>query len=662
MESGPALPSSPEVPGDDASIRWPPPGLERMQGDLARIAGRAALGGGIFVLPLLYVLSRSQGFASLGPFADAWWVPIVLASVGLAFSVDALVRTVTLMRRVSRALERGYDLTTVARVIADRQHDMGFLLTGSRHFSVMDAKEREAIAAIRVFTVLVLAAGGIWLPNGLAVGVLLAAHGALSPIRLAVLTLLPSLILYLFGAVAITVEDSRVRRARRAWHAKPWAQDLVSDEAREWRADVGTSLGGPGSAEGSAGRARALGRGSFVVGALAVLVSVPMLTLIPTSAIGPILTTLVVPGYETLRGRSARAEALRGYVVPVDPSITPREAGDLLQELAHVGRERELSPGERPPDRVIDEPWLPATGDSTPLGVQAFAWPDSLMAIVARGVTDAQQAYLSDVAEHPAQSDFSRLAHAGAVDVAAGRFEDPLPPEVTLADLPVAWLGGLRVGAYAHLATAGLELLEGRPDRAEETVREVVSVGLLVADGSAALIDDLVGYQLVDAGARALESLYDATNQTEKAAELRELRSVAERAVRRVRYEMPEGAAEWVRSLPTLVTDTSVVRGLRWEYFVGVTTLTPCLNLQRMVFGPSDQYRAFLESAHESLVEWPSEERLFELAKAGWFASVSQPRDSWIGRLVGIAMHGGEGSCGEMIRRLPARGVLGPGS
>jgi len=662
VESGPTVSSSREYPAGDASIRWPPPGLERMQGDLARVAGRAALGGGIFVLPLLYVLSRSQGFASLGPFADAWWVPIVLASIGLAFSVDALVRTTRLMRRVSRARERGYDLTTIARVIADRQRDMGFLLTGARHFSVMDEREREAIAAIRVFTVLVLAAAGIWLPNGLAVGVLLAARGVLSPIRLAVLTLLPSLILYLFGAVAVTVEDSRVRRARRAWHEKPWAQDLVSDEAREWRSSFATSVGGGEAPEGPTGRSRALGRGAFVVGALAVLVSVPMLALIPTSAIGPLLTTLAVPGYETLRGRAARAEALRSYVAPVDPSITPREAGMLLQELAHVGGERNLSPGERPPERLIAEPWLPASGDSIPMGVMAFAWPDSLMAIVTRGVTDAQRAYLADVADHPARSDFARLAHAGAVDVAAGRFEDPLPSDVTLANMPVAWLGGLRTGAYSHLAAAAFELLEGRPDRAEETVKEVVSVGLLVADGSAALIDDLVGYQLVDAGARSLESLYDATDQTEKAGELRQLRSVANRAVRRVRYEMPEGAAEWIRSLPALVTDTSVVRGLRWEYFIGVTTLTPCLTLQRMVFGPGDQYQAFLESAHESLVEWPSEEGLFELAKAGWFVSVRQPRDSWVGRLAGIAMHGGEGSCGEVIRRLPARGVLGPDS
>jgi hypothetical protein len=228
--------------------------------------------------------------------------------------------------------------------------------------------------------------------------------------------------------------------------------------------------------------------------------------------------------------------------------------------------------------------------------------------------------------------------------------------------MPVAWRPSLRSGAYAHIGSAAFELLEGRPERAEEVVEEVVSVGLLIADGSASLIDDLVGYQLVDAGARALEDLYDVTGQTQKAAELRELRGVADRAVRRAHYRAPEGAAEWVRSLPALVTDTSVVRGLRWEYFIGVTTLTPCLNLQRMVFGPGDGYRVFLEDAHASLVEWPSEEDLYVLAKGGWFASVGRPRHSWFGRLLTIAMSGGEGSCGDVIRRLPARDVLDPDS
>jgi hypothetical protein len=638
-----------------APIRWPPPGLERMQGDLARVAARAALGGGIFVLPLLFVLSRAQEFATLGPFADAWWVPIALSSIGLAFSLDALVRTMTLLRRVSQALGRGYDLTTIVNVLADRQRDTGFLLTGARHFSVMDAKEREAVGAIRVFSAIMYVAAGIWLPNALAVGVLLAARGTLSPSGLSALTLLPSLVLYLFGAVAGTVDETRVRRARRRWHQTPWAEDLGSDEALEWRDHFAPHATQPAVSAGSPRRARALGRFAMVMGVLAALISVPILTLIPTSAIGPIMATLAVPGFDTVRGRAARAEALRSYVLPVDPSITPAEAGSLLQELAYVGSDREPTPGERAPLKRIAEPWLPGSDEANPFGIDPFGWADSLMAAVAGDVSPEQRAFLADVADHPAGADFSRLAHAGAIDVESARFADPLPPNLTLATMPVAWLAALRRGAYAHIGGAAYDVVNGRPALAEAKIMEVISVGLLIGDGSPALLDDLVGYQLADQGAHALASLYSATGETAKAAELAKVRGVADRAVTRVRYVSPLGAEAWVRSLPALVTDTSVVRGLRWEYFVGVTTLTPCLNLQRIVFGPDQDYMTFLESAHESLVEWPSEESLFHLAEGGWFETVAEPRTSWIGRVLGISMHGGKGSCEDAISKFPGR-------
>ncbi|MBT8489360.1 MAG: hypothetical protein HKO77_01645, partial [Gemmatimonadetes bacterium] len=73
--------------------KWPPPGLERIQGDLFGVATRAALAGAFLVLPLLFVVTRDAGFATLGPLADAWWVAVALATVGLAFALDAVGRT-----------------------------------------------------------------------------------------------------------------------------------------------------------------------------------------------------------------------------------------------------------------------------------------------------------------------------------------------------------------------------------------------------------------------------------------------------------------------------------------------------------------------------------------------------------------------------------------
>ena len=95
-------------------LQWPPPGLERMQGDLWRVAARGALSGGLLVLPLLLVVAREEELASLGPFADAWWVTLVLATVGLGFATDALASTGRILARVSRSLDRGTTCTRSA--------------------------------------------------------------------------------------------------------------------------------------------------------------------------------------------------------------------------------------------------------------------------------------------------------------------------------------------------------------------------------------------------------------------------------------------------------------------------------------------------------------------------------------------------------------------
>jgi hypothetical protein len=107
-----------------------------------------------------------------------------------------------------------------------------------------------------------------------------------------------------------------------------------------------------------------------------------------------------------------------------------------------------------------------------------------------------------------------------------------------------------------------------------------------------------------------------------------------------------------------MVADTSVARGLRWEVFIGITTLTPCVNLQRLVFGPDPSYWNFVEAAHDQLVAWPSEEGLFERARAGWFGSRADAPGTLVGRILSISMRTGEGTCGEVVRQLEAAEAL----
>ena len=187
---------------------------------------------------------------------------------------------------------------------------------------------------------------------------------------------------------------------------------------------------------------------------------------------------------------------------------------------------------------------------------------------------------------------------------------------------------------------------------------EVVSLGFLLGDGGPTLMDNLIGYALVEQGARALADLYRVTGETEKSRRLSDLQTATDAAVSRGRFSIPDGPEAWIRSLPSMVSDTSLARGLRWEMFIGVTTLTPCINLQHMVFGPDEGYWNFVDGAYDDLVAWPSEADLYERARAGWFGVSADSQRTLLGRILRVSMRAGEGTCGEVVRQLEASGEL----
>jgi hypothetical protein len=645
--------------GEAPTLQWPPPGLERMQGDLGSVASRGALAGVLLVLPMLFVVAREPGFATLGPFADAWWVTIVLTSGGLAFALDALARTARLLRRTAHALARGYDLGTVTQVAADLRHDMGFLLQGARHFVVMDERERSAIVQIRVFSIALHALAGLWMALALSFGLLAAARGWLTPMGLWVSTLFPASVAYVFGGVGLLIHDTRVRRARRLFHTQPWSRDLAGEEVAAWQAArAGVESAWPGTSSPRPFSRRALTGVATLVMALGLVVALPVLTLLPTSVMGPVLSTLATPSFDRARRRAAVAEGLRAYTAPIDSTVTPEEAGRLLHRLAGVGLEPRDLPGEVPAPTSTELPWIPDTGGANPTGLDPSSWPDSLMGVVAAGTTGAQRAYLAEVAAHPMRADFARLAAAGDVDVAAARWENPFPAGVSIATIPRPRLTGRRQGVNAHVGAAAYELALGRTGRAEAMLLEIVSVGFLLGDHGPTLLDNLVGFALVEAGGQALEDLYSSTERTAALRELRRAREAAIRAGARVQIGIARSTEAWVRSLPEAVLDTTMVRGLRWEYLISVTSLTPCLNLHRMVFGPGGEYDNFVREAHASLVRFPSEEGLFTLARGGWLGTLQSDEPTLIGRVLSVSMRRGEGACGEAIRRLQAGEVM----
>src|SRR5690606_4046511 len=70
-------------PFTGAPMRWPPPGLEVLQGLACRAVALLAIGTGIMIAPMLLSVATRQNFWSTGLFGSSWWVPVVAALIGL---------------------------------------------------------------------------------------------------------------------------------------------------------------------------------------------------------------------------------------------------------------------------------------------------------------------------------------------------------------------------------------------------------------------------------------------------------------------------------------------------------------------------------------------------------------------------------------------------
>ncbi len=224
-----------------------------------------------------------------------------------------------------------------------------------------------------------------------------------------------------------------------------------------------------------------------------------------------------------------------------------------------------------------------------------------------------------------------------------------------IATLPVPRFNHLTQGAHAHLGKAIHELALGEESRADATIREVLSVGFLIADDGPTLIDNLIGFALVNLGATALETFYETTARSTDLAALRQARDAALRAANMLTRGQSETLESTLAELPAIAARPVALRDLRWEFFTLTNTIAPCINLNRIVFGPDADYAQWVEEVRRSLVRWPSEEALFDLALDGYFGAPPDPGSSTLlGRTLGVAMGGSDapGSCSAVFRRL----------
>ena len=637
-------------------LSWPPPGMERLQGRLWRVIGVSWIGSVILVVPLLWELSVEQPFWSLGPFQGEWQVGTTIAVVGVVLLMAAFGSFFDLMRQSARAADAGFGTLTIVEVLTDVGRDTGFLIQGKRHFGLLGPRKRAVLVRARLRGAAFVLTAALWLSVGFGIAVLLAARGFVTPSGSLLLTLGPSALLLLLGLITLLHQYFQVRRVQSAWLLQEGVEK-VQTEAGSWigrlhAADESVALGSGPTGEGAKFRS-----GATVVAILLVVTLIPTVTVAITASIGPILAEIAVPTFLSVQEMAGAAETLRRYRLPPGQSATPSQAGQALQNIAFVGGGGP-EPWERPPGTAYDMGWFPDP-ESFPDPYSESVARD-LMVRILSSFSAEEQAALRQAAAHPAHEEFHLLARAQLVDVVSGRWSLPFPDTLTFQALPWPRFAAFRTAGLAQVAKAAVEVDEGRPDQAEETLGELISTGFLLVDQGPTLIDNLMGVVLANMGGDALEGYYERVGRTADGQALRWAREGATNAARKARAGLvANDIHSLLQGIPGLVEDGDALRGLRWEYFATFNTLAPCINVHKMVFGPDETYDDWRVRARESLVRVRGEVDLFELAEGKLFSrNADAELEGFLPRFLSLTLgsRGSPGSCASLVTQLEVAG------
>ncbi len=630
-------------------LRWPPPGLARLQGD-AYIAAAWLGAGAVLILPLLWAMVAKQDPWSLGPLGESLWLAFLFGIVGIPVLLAGYISLTRLLRRGSDAVDQGHHWRTVALVATDHRRDTGFLLQGVRAYRLFTPGARRRLATIRITVGGLALLAAVWLSLGFGISVVLGARGVLGPWGVVVVTLSPSVVAAALAAVLYGWEEGKLRKVRKRWFTQTWSQELTREEIRGWNtamAERAPGLMSPEEVPEGGGRARRTLRTSYVgVGIATVMAFVPIFTLIFSAAIIPVLARIAVPEFDRSIERYATVEPLRTYALPPDTTLSPREAGEILHTLSFVGRAYRATEGVLPPARMYPRPWFPVETDDG----SSREWLDTMIDGIGWPIPTDRAALLDSVAAHPAHEELSRLARARGMDITAVRWSLPLPSDITMAELALPQLGSIREAGHAHLARAAVLAARGRTAAADTTIREVLSVGFLMTDESPTVLDNLVGLVLVEMAGEALTALYRNTGSPDADALAWGLES-AERSVERARLAAIRDVSARLQTMPGRALDSTYLRGMRWEFVGLLNTVGPCLNLRRVVFGPDTEYRNWLELVERRLVRYPGEAELFAVARGGLLGADLDEALSFSGRVLALTMGDADqpGSCARVL-------------
>jgi len=357
--------------------------------------------------------------------------------------------------------------------------------------------------------------------------------------------------------------------------------------------------------------------------AAAVVAMVPYVTLMPVSSVNLLAAGVMGGGgYVTAQGRVAEVEPYRLFALAPEPYMTAQDAGETLNTLVHVGRAGGVANSMLDPVRTYDAGWIPAAPvPEWPTDMTPF-WTDSIWAALAGGLSPQMAEYLGEVAANPAHAEFALLARVSDIDIVGTRYELPFADDMVFWSVPFPQYRGLREAANAHLGIAALRMSQGRTAEAEEAIREVISVGFILMDESPLLIGSMIGSSIVRAGGDALVQALLLDGRFGEAERLAASVDAAARAVALmdVGISADAGWQNFFENVPEVVSNPTTTRGLRWELLGILSQASPCLNLQRVVFGPDGEYLRWVDQTRAALVRHPAEDEFFDLLLRGMVA------------------------------------------
>jgi hypothetical protein len=536
---------------------------------------------------------------------------VAVSTLGLVLFAAGVIGLARVFGRARSLVVAGYGWGTILETVSDKRGDTGALIAGAREYAELSPKRRSTMRRTRIAALMFRLLAGVAPVFGYVVGAVFSRGSPSAPIIVLWSSLLLAITLLLQARLIAWYEDrvmQEPRRRLRSAHARP--NTAAEKLAETWTESFEQVRLGQTMGAGPRWQGRPLSVGVWTAAGLAAVVGGFLFMVLMLTNLVQLAHVVAVPRFSNTVSRIAKVQRLRDYRIPIDTTITPLRAAQALQAVVRDGPGGRVQEFERAPAITIPpQPQRPEVAD--PFPTTEGGWANHAFRQARRGFSAQQRDFLRRVADNSAMEEFRILARAPGLDLPGGYWD--LNANAHFGLLPLPTFAPLRKAASAVLAQSALDLSAGNNPQAERRIREVVSVGFVLMDDSHTLIESLVGAALVGSARTSLHAFFEATGRE------RDARFVSQQND----PEPPLLAAdlrastseETQRTLRALITDTTTIRGLRWELLHGSLAVQPCADLHQVVFGPDSLHLATLSNARRTLVRRPGDSAYFDLAE-----------------------------------------------